>query len=108
MWDLEVDLRNRRAGDRVSQQLKVRYSSIEGAEAQGLTLDVSPSGARILFYAPPAATGDWVSLEIAGVELYAQPVWAQSWDGRSSYVAGVQFAELEAEQRARLSHLFFN
>lgn len=99
-----LDLDNRRRARRFNKQVPITYRTSTGEVGAGVTLNVSKTGARVLFYRQPG--DDQVLLDFYGFELLAQTVWEQPWDGRECVVAGVHFTDpMGPIQRAGLEYL---
>lgn len=99
-----LDLDNRRRARRFNKQVPITYRTSTGEVGAGVTLNVSKTGARVLFYRDPG--DDQVVLDFYGFELAAQTVWEQPWDGRQCVVAGVHFVDqMGPIQRAGLEYL---
>lgn len=92
----ELGIRNRRNGNRLTRTLPVRVAAPGLSSTPGMTVNVSPSGARLVIREKPPETF-WMQLD-AQTEVAARPVWSQKL--QRSTVVGVRF-EFRCERERR-------
>lgn len=95
---------NRRLVPRQNRNVRIRYRTECGSRGDGVTLDVSRTGARVVLYSYPDVALSLVSLSIGGFDLVGKTIW-QRPDSDNGLVAGVRFLFLDDVQRAGLERL---
>jgi hypothetical protein len=95
---------NRRLVPRQNRSVRIRYRTECGTMGDGVTLDVSRTGARVILYSYPDVAQSLLSLSVGGFDLVGKTIW-QRTDGDNTLVAGVRFLFLNDLQRAALERL---
>jgi hypothetical protein len=96
---------NRRLAPRVVRHFPVRYRTRSGQCGEGLTMDVSRTGARIVFYCRPRCRTSLLTIEVGSFELVGRTVWEKPVEGKQAVVRGVRFQHVDEAQRAQLDRL---
>jgi hypothetical protein len=96
---------NRRRAPRVHCHIPLQFRTMNGREGDGVTLNLSLTGARVVFYSHPEPQDDMLLLRLGDFQLLGRRVWEKPILGRKSYVAGVHFEFLNPLQRESLETL---
>ena len=101
-----LELDNRRETDRLNRKVSVRYRIAGESPESSFTLNLSPTGARVVLKGARPSYRNEMTLELGHqVNLRARTVWEEPLPGGHCRVAGLTFESMQPSQRNALHRL---